>query len=336
VPFAHSIVLKRRRGGAALGNEARAMAKSEDRELFHAADDLALFLHDLSAAEQLLLLGTAPERGAAFRDSSFLRLGMLKVGQGRWREASADLARAAGPGGRLARAFYASLPFVKAEPQELERIRSDLEHWNPVADPPPTGSALEASLAPHLRQWLLGLLALRSGSASGALDRASTIERMPPPPGGVSAVRSMARTLRAGAAAHEDRAAEAQQLLEPVRGDVSASLLRVPFYAEEPARYLRAEVLQRLGRDREALDWLRYGFADVPAELAYLAPVHLRQGEIHERLGDRERAAEHYGLFLRLWEHCDPELQPLVSDARSRLARLVAEPRAGDTAGPRR
>ncbi|MGH7518076.1 MAG: tetratricopeptide repeat protein [Gemmatimonadales bacterium] len=311
------------------------MARAEDRELFHAADDLALFLHDLAAAEQLLTLGVAGDRVAAFRDSSYLRLGMLKVGQGRWRAASADLARTAGPGGRLARAFYASLPFVKAAPQELERIQSDLEHWNPIAEPPPAGSALEASLAPHLRQWLLGLVALRAGSPSRALERALAIERMTSPPGGVAVVRSMVRTLRAGAAGQQNRAAEALRLLEPVRGEVPASLLRVSFYGEEPARYLRAELLQQLGRDREALDWLRYGFADTPAELAYLAPVHFRQGEIYERLGERAKAAEHYELMLRLWEHCDPELQPVVGDARTRLARMLAEPRPPDAAPAR-
>jgi tetratricopeptide (TPR) repeat protein len=336
VPFAHSIVLERRRGRPPVGDVAHTMARAEDRELFHAADDLAVFLHDLDGAEQLLDLGARAARAPVFRDSSYLRLGLLKVGQGRWRAASADFARTTGSSGLLARAFYASLPFVKAEPKELERIRTGLERWNPIAAPLPAGSALEASLAPHLRQWLLGLLALRTGSASGAVDRAGTIERIPAPPGSGAVVRAMAATLRAGAAAHQNRAAEALQLLDAARGDVPAPLLRVPFYAEEPARYLRAEVLQQLGRDREALEWLRNGFADTPAEVAYLAPVHLRSGEIYERLGERSRAAEAYQRLLHLWERCEPEMEPLVRDARLRLARLAMEPGLGDTAGARR
>jgi tetratricopeptide (TPR) repeat protein len=335
VPFAHTIVLERRRGGAPVGNTARAMARADDRELFHAADDLALFLHDFDGAEQLLNLAAASARTAAFRDSSYLRLGLLHVGQGRWSEASLDLGRAGAPAGFLARAFYASLPFVQAAPAELERIRNELEHWNPIAEPPPTASALESALAPHLRQWLLGLVALRMGSASGATDRAAIIERMTGPPGGAAAVRAMAATLRAGAAAQRNRPAEALRLLEAARGQVPASLLRVPFYAEEPARYLRAELLQQLGRDREALDWLRYGFADTPAEPAYLAPAHLRRGEIYERLGERGKAAEEYARFLHLWEHCEPELQPLLQEARVRVARLAAEPQVDTTSGRR-
>jgi tetratricopeptide (TPR) repeat protein len=311
-----------------LNAQARAMAKAEDRELFHAADDLALFLHDLSAGEQLLKLGATSARGVAFRDSSYLRLALLHVGQGRWATAQADLAHIAGPGGRLIRAYYASLPFVINPPGELDEIRDALERWNPIAEPPPTSSKLEASLAPHLRQWLLGLVALKAGSASQTRGRGTAIERTPAPAGGEAVVRSMVATLRAGAAALDSRAAEALEGLRSVRGDVPAPLFRIPFYAEEPARYLRAELLQRLGRDREALDWLHYGFADTPTELAYVGPLHLRQGELYERLGHSEKAGEYYQRFLQLWEHCDPSLQPLMAETKSRLARLAEEPRS--------
>lgn len=335
MPFAHTIVLGLRRGAPAVGAEARAQAKTQDKELFHAADDVALFLQNLPAAEQLLRLGAAGEQGVAFRDSSYRRLALLHVAQGRWSEAQADLARTAGPGARVGLALYATLPFVGASPAELKEIRGGIERWNPEAEPPWAGSALELALAPHLRHWLLAMLDLGLGADGAALLRAGAIERMPAPPGAAGVVRSLTRTLRASVAAHRNRVAEALRLLEPVRGEVPAPLLRAPFYAEEPARYLRAELLQRLGRDREALDWLRYGFADTPTELAYLAPSQLRQGEIHERLGERDKAVEHYQRFLGLWEHSDPALQPLVTETRSRLARLVAEPRA-DSAAPRR
>jgi tetratricopeptide (TPR) repeat protein len=305
------------------------MAKAEDRELFHAADDLSLFLHDLPAGEQLLELGAASARGIAFRDSSYLRLALLHVGQGRWAAARTDLARVHGPLGHLARAYYASLPFVVNPPSELDSIRASLERWNPIAEPPPTGSHLEAALAPHLRQWLLGLVALKAGSASQTRGRATAIERIPAPNGGEAVVRSMVSTLRAGADALDGRQAQALRALAGVRGEVPAPLLRNPFYAEEPARYLRAELLQRLGRDREALDWLRLGFADTPTELAYLGPLQLRQGELHERLGEREQAADHYQRFLHLWAHCEPSLEPLVAEAKSRLALLAGEPRSG-------
>jgi tetratricopeptide (TPR) repeat protein len=319
VPFAHRIVLQRRRGGAVLGPDARAMAKAEDRELFHAADDLTLFLHDLPAGEELLQLGAASARTVAFRDSTYLRLALLHVGKGRWGAAQRDLAQVSQPGGQLARAYYASLPFIVNPPGELEQIRNALEQWNPIAEPPPAASELEARLAPHLRQWLLGLVALKAGLARQARDRATAIERTRAPAGGEAVVRSMAATLRAGAAARDNRPGLALDALGAVRGEVPAPLLRNPFYGEEPARYLRAEVLQRIGRDREALDWLEFGFADTPAELAYLAPVHRLQGELYDRLGESEPARLHYQLFLQLWNQCDASLQPVVAETRSRI-----------------
>jgi len=326
VPFAHTIVLQLRRGGTVLVPAARELAARNDPELFHAADDVALFLQDLPSAEKLLQLGTAPDRAVAFRDSSYRRLALLHMGQGRWSEARADLSHTSQPAARLRRALYASLPFAAVLPLEIEAIRHELETWDPAADPPPAASALDAALAPHVHQWLLGLLDLRLGAASRAAARAAELERLAVPPGAAAVVRSMRQTLRAAAAGQQGQPAEALKLLEPVRGDVPASLLRQSYFAEEPARYLRAELLQRLGRDGEALAWLRYGFADTPTELAYLAPLHLQQGEIYERLGERKKAAEHYQHFVQLWERCDPALQASVGEARSRLARLVAEP----------
>ena len=59
-------------------------------------------------------------------------------------------------------------------------------------------------------------------------------------------------------------------------------------------------------------------------------PVAFRRlGELYEERGDRERAAEYYSQFVDLWEEADPELQPLVEDVRSRMARLVGEPSGG-------
>ncbi len=69
------------------------------------------------------------------------------------------------------------------------------------------------------------------------------------------------------------------------------------------------------------------GFQGTPAELYYLAPVHLLRAEIQQRLGNREAAAEEYSRFIALWRSCDPTLRPVVEGARSQLARMVEEPR---------
>ena len=53
-----------------------------------------------------------------------------------------------------------------------------------------------------------------------------------------------------------------------------------------------------------------------------LAGAHKRLGELYEAKGEREKAASHYAKFIELWKNADAELQPHVSEAKEKLARL--------------
>ena len=64
-------------------------------------------------------------------------------------------------------------------------------------------------------------------------------------------------------------------------------------FGQEHARYLRAEALMQLRRYDDALRWYQTSFQGSPAELVYLAPGHLREGQIFEARGEREKAATH-------------------------------------------
>jgi tetratricopeptide (TPR) repeat protein len=91
---------------------------------------------------------------------------------------------------------------------------------------------------------------------------------------------------------------------------------------------LRAEALYELGRDEEALGW--YGTFPGPGsgdrvDYSYLAYAHLRRAQLHERLGETEEALENYGKFVELWVDAEPQLQPLVEQARERMAELAGE-----------
>jgi len=54
-------------------------------------------------------------------------------------------------------------------------------------------------------------------------------------------------------------------------------------------------------------------------------PTYLRMAEIHERLGDQQKAIEYYTRLVRAWKNCDPELIPIRDEAQRNLDRLLAE-----------
>jgi tetratricopeptide (TPR) repeat protein/tRNA A-37 threonylcarbamoyl transferase component Bud32 len=55
-----------------------------------------------------------------------------------------------------------------------------------------------------------------------------------------------------------------------------------------------------------------------------LAGTHKRLGELYDAKGDREKAISHLSKFVELWKNADPELQPVVADAKRRLTKLQA------------
>lgn len=57
-------------------------------------------------------------------------------------------------------------------------------------------------------------------------------------------------------------------------------------------------------------------------DLIYLGPSHLQRGEICEIFGEREQAIQHYTRFIALWQNCDPEFKPMLTNATARLAQL--------------
>jgi tetratricopeptide (TPR) repeat protein len=64
----------------------------------------------------------------------------------------------------------------------------------------------------------------------------------------------------------------------------------------------------------------------LPSVDAWARPLAFRRlGEIYESRGERDKAVVYYDRFVNLWQNADAELQPQVTELRSRIARLVAE-----------
>lgn len=59
-----------------------------------------------------------------------------------------------------------------------------------------------------------------------------------------------------------------------------------------------------------------------PDRTSMYVPEDLKPEQLYEGTPDTHRATEYYGRFVDLWAHADPELQPRVAEARTRMEQL--------------
>ena len=129
------------------------------------------------------------------------------------------------------------------------------------------------------------------------------------------------------------QALAAQPYLALARRDTSLALTLFAALPDSLCRYCylnrlqRAQLLSARKQDVEAAALLSEPLHDhdltTPSEVLWA----LEQARVSERVGDRETAVEGYAFVAAAWRAADPELQPLVREAKEGLARLNAEPR---------
>ncbi len=301
----------------------------DSRQSQIAARYVATFLQDFAAAESLARLDLQERRTPAIRVGAQTFLAWLELARGRWSASKVAFAAAEKMEARsplLAhRAMAASLPFLAVPRPDLESIRAELAASNPGAETAEPNAGLVLRLQPHLRLYLLGLLSARLGDQPSAAQFAAEIERTEAPQEARDVIRGLAQTLRADVAAQSGRIAQTGPL---DHGAIPLELVSVRLftnareYTLEHARYLHVLQLRAKEQHNEALRWIETSFQGSPSEIVYLAPMHLLHGEIYERLGERQKALEHYRRFVSLWRDCDAVLQPRVAEAERSIARL--------------
>ena len=126
------------------------------------------------------------------------------------------------------------------------------------------------------------------------------------------------------AARSDGKPEAALRFLERMHPAATRSELESPILSRALERFQRAELLEELGREDDALRWY-HSFAQLsPYELVFLAPARLGEARVHDRLGRLGEAAAGYARFAELWKDADPESQAMVFEARRQAARLSA------------
>ena len=203
-------------------------------------------------------------------------------------------------------------------------LRRSLEAWDAAATPPSSLPGLwlttDEVMYPALRLYLLGLLSVRLDESQEARRHLAELED-----GAGSLKEDLVRDLSARLELGRGRLVEALSELEATRREAWYLLSTASgFYSQALSRYTRAVALQEAGRYEEALIWFGSFGAHTVYSLPYLAPSHLWRARILDELERPAEASHHYQRFLELWAGADPELEPLVEEAKARLDELRA------------
>jgi tetratricopeptide (TPR) repeat protein len=321
---------------------ARAEPELEDvvvERLAHASDvilalatwDVATWAKNLDGAIRLASLLAEPSRSVEVRTLGHAWLAHMRLAKGRYQAAMAELDQMArlDPVAALEyRALLTAFPYMPATDVELVDLRARLEALDPHAvassGNPSVFFSAHDDLHPVLREYLLGILNVKLGAYHRAESHALALDSMPRPPGTGTMLSDFATSIRAQILLAEGRPLEALARLEGVEREIWYNVgIASTFWAQPLERFLLAETLFELGRDDEAIPWYANIAQVAPFEVAHRSIAYLRLGEIYDRKGDRERAADWYRKFVDLWSGADPELQPQVEAAERGLAAIA-------------
>jgi DNA-binding SARP family transcriptional activator len=297
-------------------------------ELMQMASYLAGFSRNLAGVRRLTAGMTEPARSPATRFAGHLQMGYLDVAMGRQlagRQQLDGAARIDPTSASLHAALLATSSVLPASAAELEELRTRIDGFGDAV--PADFLGVNTGIPPLLpvaRDYAVGLLSLGLDDLETTRSRIRRLDSTVGPWWLVAAAHDMAHGLRARVALREGDPVSALRELEQIRMEETPySVARTtPFRGRAAERFLRAEVLHRLGHLDEALRWYSSLGATSVLETVYLAPAHLRRAEIHAQRGEAEAARQHYLRFLDLRNDADPEHRPSVERARAALQRL--------------
>lgn len=284
-------------------------------------------LADLRVSERLADQLTAPVYPDAWRAHGLHHQAIFAASQGRWAVADSAFGQAfaLAPGWtHIHRALAASAPGLPVSPRAIQAAYDGVTAW----DPPSTLSdGHHAGELDMIREFLLGLLSAKMEALPKARAHAHRLQTYASPPNAALA-ESLEHTLRAVLAWYDQRP-------QDVLLHLDAAHLPLPFHQREPSpllsqhlnRFLRAEALVALGRDREALRWydaLHDGYFHWGTP--YLGRSTLQRAEVYARQGQRSQARALYRRTLALWQQADAPLAPQAAMVQQRLNALDAAP----------
>ena len=278
--------------------------------------DVAIDADDVTGTEQFARALVNRASSAASRAFGLRLLAHAALAQGRWTETRAllDSAIDLAPGPGIAQlSLAATLPFVPMSHAELARIRDLVRNWSPAVSPDSTGDPVavrRGQLDGEVRLHRLGVLSVRMGDFDEARKVAAELDAMTTPSRDGRRTHALAQSIRAWIAAAQGHLVESLAALDAADWESAADV----FAAEAADRYLRATVLQSLGRTKEAAGWYSSIAERAAYELPYVAPSQMHLAEIAEQDGHAEAARTYAARAASLWRQADVAMRTSSSN----------------------
>lgn len=322
-------------GREAQGEAVRRLGLGNGEPIVYAGGRLATVLRDFDGAKQLGELLLNPRREQGQRNAGHAFLSALAFAQGKWGEAQEELTLVASgePEWSLEmRALFSlllnKLPSDPVSEEDLQGLRDSILELDPDKAILPSFRDLFGAHAEHhqeFRTFLLGLLAAELGEVEEARGFSQDLRAYGAAQETLDLTFALSQSVDAGIDMTQGNPEAALTMLETVEYFPDFELIFAsPFFSRTLDRWLRAELLRESGRLEEALAWYAT-LSDGWGEFLFAGPAHLRQGEVHAELGQRDEAIRHFQRFEELWADADPELQHMLEGARVERERLLAE-----------
>jgi tetratricopeptide (TPR) repeat protein len=305
------------------------LAHASDALVNEAARFIAVLNHNIQGANRVARLLIDSARPPATIAHGNIVMAQLAAAGGRHRAAfdNLDNASCVDPfESRAHRGLFAVLPFLPVARSDIDALRSNAAWLETRLNTAPLGqfTAVHRGLEQPLGLYVLGHLHARAEEFDAALGAANRLAAVQAPVFLSAVLEGWVRGVRAHVAWREGRPGDAVTLLEgaSLKLSLAQRFSLSPFVCQNFERYLRAQLLEILGRDEEALRWYECVSGDFVHEFVFLAPSYLRRATIHDRRGDYAEARNFYQRFIALWREGEPEEAAVVADAKRRLLRL--------------
>jgi DNA-binding SARP family transcriptional activator len=268
------------RDAAGMETVARELESARAITVAIAFADVALYAGNLDGADALARRFIEVARSPELRALCHIQLAHLALARGKRDSAREELARAERldhTWGLETRGLLATLPFAPAAETELRELREELAAWDAGAAPPSSFLifAMHNDLHPTIREYLLGLIAVRLGDVAAAGINSAGLARMAPGEGGLT--DCLSAELDATIARAAGKTGEALAILERSRPRIWFQLtVASPFFSLASRRFLQAELLREAGRFDEAAGWYESIAQRSPYELVYAGAARER------------------------------------------------------------